>query len=50
MARNLGRAHAGEFVRRCGKVTARVDLPAAGHDAHLDQPEAWIRVLREALA
>ncbi|MFD1713810.1 alpha/beta fold hydrolase [Amnibacterium flavum] len=35
-----------EFVER-GKNAQRVDLVAAGHDAHLDSFEAWIEAIRD---
>lgn len=37
-----------EFVARGGNVQ-RVDIPRAGHDAHLDAPSAWAATLRAFL-
>lgn len=37
-----------DFVVR-GRDVRRIDIPAAGHDAHLEAPSAWIATLRAFL-
>jgi pimeloyl-ACP methyl ester carboxylesterase len=37
-----------QLIRRRPR-TARVDIPGAGHDAHLDAFDAWIGILRSYL-
>ncbi|MEU1849540.1 hypothetical protein ABZ499_09760 [Streptomyces sp. NPDC019990] len=43
-------AHEAEAMLRRRPGTVAVSVPGAGHDVHLERPEAVLRVLRDFLA